>query len=143
MLRKLIAVLVAVALPSAVSAGPLTEAAVKAGRELALVQQPGVGDPGGRSGRFWTGLALALAGGALITLGALEVGDDEDGDGPDDEEDTDESDDGEDGDGVHRALLGGGVAAAGVGGWLLISGRSSSPSVTAGRRIVVRHTLRF
>ena len=118
MWRTLIAIVLALALPASASAGsladalakprPLADAAAKAARETALAQQPGV-SKAGRSGRFWPAVALIVGGGALIALGALEVGDDEDGDGPDDAEDTD---DGEDGDALHKSLLGGGIVLA-------------------------------
>ena len=91
MWRKLIAVVLALALPASASAGsladalakprPLADAVAKAAREMALAQQPGASEPG-RSGRFWTSVALLVGGGVLIALGAFEVGDDEDGDGP-------------------------------------------------------------
>ena len=93
--------------------------------------------------RFWTGIALLAGGGVLTTLGGLELGDDETG--PDDGEDLDESDDGEDSDGWgNKALLGGGIASAALGGVLLLTGRPSGPvlSVRPGK-VIVRHTVRF
>jgi hypothetical protein len=79
----------------------------------------------------------------LAALGAVELGDDETG--PDDGEDADASDDGEDSDGWgNNALIGSGAAAAGIGGWLLITGRRTGPAVSARRgSVVVRHTFRF
>jgi hypothetical protein len=139
--KKLIALMLSLAVPGTGVAGPLKEAVEKAAREVSLAQQPPPDT--GRRGRFWTGIALLAGGGVLATLGAVEVGDDETG--PDDGEDLDSSDDGEDSDGWgNSALLGSGVAAASVGGWLLITGRRSSPSVTVRRdRVVLRHTFRF
>jgi hypothetical protein len=139
--KKLIALLLSLAVPAAASAGPLKEALEKAAREVPLAQQPAP-DSGGR-GRFWTGIALLAGGAALGVLGGVELGDDEDG--PDDGEDADASDDGEDSDGWgNNALIGSGVAAAGIGGWLLITGRRTSPSVSARRgSVVLRHTVRF
>lgn len=141
MWRKLIAVVLSLAVPAGASAGPLKEAVEKAARELPLAQQP---DPDTESrSRFWTGIALLAGGAVLTTLGSVELGDDEDETGPDDEEDFDESDDGEDED-VNKALIGSGVAAAAVGGWLLITGRRSGTAVSARRGgVVVRHTVRF
>lgn len=139
--RKLIALVLTLAVPAGASAGPLKEAVEKAARELSLAQQP---PPDTRSrSRFWTGIALLAGGGVLTTLGAVEVGDDENG--PDDGEDLDASDDGEDSDGWgNKALIGSGVAAATLGGWLLITGRNSSPTVSMRPgKVVVRHTLRF
>jgi len=141
MWRKIIALGLALALPTAASAGPLKEAAEKAGRELAVAQP----DPEPRSrSRFWTGIALIAGGGVLGALGGLEIGDDETG--PDDGEDFDDSDDGEDSDGWgNKALLGGGIAAATVGGVLLITGgRKSGPRVSMRPgSLSVRHTIRF
>ena len=139
--RKLIALVLTLAVPAGASAGPLKEAVEKAARELSLAQQP---PPDTRSrSRFWTGIALLAGGGVLSTLGAVELGDDENG--PDDGEDADASDDGEDSDGWgNKALIGSGVAAATLGGWLLITGRNSSTTVSARPgRVVVRHKLRF
>lgn len=152
MWRKLLAVVLGIALPASASAGSLAEALTKphpmadavaqAAREVALAQEPRVSEPG-RSGRFWTGVALLVGGGVLSALGAFEVGDDDEGGGPDDAEDNDDSDDGEDGDGLHKALLGSGIAAAGSGGWLLLTGRSASPSISSPRGVSLRHTVRF
>jgi hypothetical protein len=140
MWRKLIALVLTLAVPAGASAGPLKDAVDKAARELALTEQNT--DAGGR-GRFWTGIALIGGGGVLATLGALELGDDETG--PDDGEDLDDSDDGEDSDGWgNNALLGGGIAAATIGGILLMTGRKSGPvlSVRPGR-VTVGQTVRF
>jgi hypothetical protein len=139
--RKLIALVLTLAVPAGASADPLKEAVEKAARGLSLAQQP---PPDTRSrSRFWTGIALLAGGGVLSTLGAVELGDDENG--PDDGEDADASDDGEDSDGWgNKALIGSGVAAATLGGWLLITGRNSSTTVSARPgRVVVRHKLRF
>lgn len=141
MWRRIVALGVALALPAAASAGPLKESAEKAGRELARTQP----DAETRSrSRFWTGVALIAGGGALAALGSVELGDDETG--PDDGEDLDASDDGEDSDGWgNKALIGGGIAAATVGGVLLITGRKKSGPVVSMRpgSITVRHTVRF
>jgi hypothetical protein len=139
MCRKLIALLVAWSLPGVAVAGPLKDAAEKAGRELARAQQ---NVEGRSSARLWTGVALLAGGGVLTTLGAVEIGDDETG--PDDGEDSDDSDDGEDSDGLNKALVGGGIAAAALGGVILLTGRKTGPSVSLRRNgIVVKHTVRF
>lgn len=140
MWKTLTALILAIALPGGVSAGPLREAAAKAGRKLVREQQ----EQETRSrGRFWTGIALLAGGGALATLGGVELGDDETG--PDDGEDFDTSDDGEDSDGWgNKALIGSGIAAATIGGVLLITGRKSGPAVSVRPgRVAVRQTLRF
>ena len=140
MWRKIIALGLALTLPSAAAAGPLKAAAEKAGRELALAQSM---ETRSRS-RFWTGIALIAGGGALALLGSAELGDDENG--PDDGEDIDDSDDGEDSDGWgNKAMLSGGIAAAAVGGVLLMTGRRASGPTVSLRRggVAVRHTVRF
>jgi hypothetical protein len=140
MWRTIVALGLVLALPGAASAGPLKEAAEKAGRELTLAQT----DAAIRSrNRFWTGIALIAGGGALAALGSLELADDDTE--SDDGEDLDDSDDGEDSDGWgNTALLGGGIAAATVGAVLLITGRQrSSPVVMRPGGITVRHTVRF
>jgi hypothetical protein len=140
MWKRVIALVVALAVPVGVSADPLTAAVEKAVREAPPLARQAQTDSRSR-GRFWSGLAL-LAGGAVMTvLGTVELGDDERG--PDDGEDLDGSDDGEDQD-VNKALVGGGVAAAAAGGWLMMTGRRSGPAVSARRgSVVVRHTIRF
>jgi hypothetical protein len=141
MWRMVVALIVSVALPVELSAESLREAAARAGRELAAAQREEVPANDGR-GRFWTGVALIAGGGALATMGALEVGDDESG--PDDGEDDDASDDGEDSDWGNTALLLGGIATAGVGSILLLTGKKSGPVASVrGGRIVVRQTVRF
>ena len=140
MLRIVTALALVIALPGSASAGPIKEAVEEAARKLAQEtqeQKPGKGQ------RFWTGVTLLAGGGVMTALGALELGDDETG--PDDGEDSDDSDDGEDSDGWgNKALMGSGIAAAAVGGFLLFTGRKSSPSISIGRgRVTVRHTLRF
>lgn len=140
MWKKFVAMVLALALPAAASAGPLKDAADKAGRELAPAQRT----VEARSrGRFWTGIGLLIGGGVLAALGSVELGDDETG--PDDGEDADESDDGEDSDGWgNKAMIGAGVTAATVGGVLLITGRKSGPVVTMRPgSFMVRHTVRF
>jgi hypothetical protein len=139
MCRKLIALFLVWSIPGAASAGPLKDAAEKAGRELARAPQ---GAEGRSSARLWTGVALLAGGGVLTTLGAIEVGDDETG--PDDGEDSDESDDGEDSDTMNKVLIGGGIAAAALGGVVLLTGRNTGPSVSLRRNgVVVKHTVRF
>ena len=140
MWRKIIAMGLALTLPGAVSAGPLKGSVEKAGREMALSQS--AMETRSRS-RFWTGIALIAGGGALALFGA-EFGDDETG--PDDGEDSDGSDDGEDSDGRgDKAKLGGGIAAAAVGGILVMTGRQRSGPVVSLRRgsVTIRHTVRF
>jgi hypothetical protein len=140
MWRRIVAVLLALALPAGASAGPIRDSLEKAGRETTVVTPQET-----RSrGRFWTGIALIAGGGVLATLGAVELGDDEIG--PDDGEDVGESDDGEDADGWgNKGLIGAGAAAATVGAVLLLTGgRKSGPVVTVRHTgIVVRHTVRF
>jgi hypothetical protein len=141
MWRKIVAVGLVLALPGAASAGPIKESAEKATRELALAQAET--EPRSRS-RFWTGIALLAGGGVLATLGSLELGDDETG--PDDGEDLDDSDDGEDSDGWgNKALIGGGIAAATVGGVLLLTGGKKAGPVVSMRRggVAIRQTVRF
>lgn len=141
MWRRVTAVVLSLALPTGASAGPLKEAVEKAGREASLAQQPGA-ETRSRT-RFWTGIALIAGGGVLATLGSVEFGDDETG--PDDGEDLDNSDDGEDSDGWgNKALLGGGIAAASVGGFLLLTGRKAGPVVTLRKgSVLVHQTVRF
>jgi hypothetical protein len=139
MCKKILALLVVWSIPSSAMAGPLAEAAEKAAHEIALARQA---ETNGGRGRFWTGISLLAGGGVLTALGAFEVGDDEDG--PDDGEDLDDSDDGEDSDTLNKALLGGGIAAAALGGVVLLTGRDSGPRVSVRRSgVVVKHTLRF
>ena len=150
MWRVLTALVLALALPVRASADsltgapparPLTEAAETAGRDLSRAQQQQKETR--HRGRFWTGIGLIAGGGLMTTLGALEVGDDESG--PDDGEDFDASDDGEDSDGwENKALIGGGIAAAALGGILIFTGRRSGPSVSVRPgKVTVRHTVRF
>jgi len=140
MWRTVTALALAVAIPRSAAAGPISAAVNRARRELAHAEQ----EPENQSrGRFWTGIALLAGGATLVTLGTVELGDDETG--PDDGEDLNNSDDGEDSDGWgNKALIGGGVAAAALGGVLLLTGRRSSPSVgVRPDRVVVRQTVRF
>lgn len=140
MWRTVMALVLALALPGNVSAGPIRAAAEKAGRQLTPAQKE---QQPRQRGRFWTGVALIAGGATLTTLGAMEIGDDETG--PDDGEDSDDSDDGEDSDGWgDKALMGGGIAAAALGGVLLFTARDSGPSVSVRPgRVVVRHKIRF
>ena len=140
MMKRVTALLVALALPAQVSAGPITEAIARAGRELASAQRE---EPTRSRTRFWSGVALISGGGLLTALGTVELGDDETG--PDDGEDFDNSDDGEDSDGWgNKAMIGGGIAAAVLGGVLLFTGKKSGPVVSIRpNRVMVRHTLSF
>ena len=140
MLRKLVVSILLLAVPTAASGGPLKDSVEKVGREMAVARQQ---IETRNRARFWTGIALIAGGGVLAALGGMELGDDEDG--PDDGEDLDASDDGEDSDGWgNKALLGGGIASAAVGGVLLITGRKSGPvlSVRPGS-VIVRHAVRW
>ena len=149
MLKRLVAAALATAMPVSAWAGerpaagsaaqtPIRAAIERAGRDLTKVEREGQS----RS-RFWSGIALIAGGGVLTTLGAVELGDDEAG--PDDGEDINGSDDGEDRDGWgHKAMLGGGIAAAALGSVLLMTGKSQVPSVSLKRGgFTVRHTVRF
>jgi hypothetical protein len=143
MFRKLIALVLALAVPAGASAGPLKDAAEKAGRELATSTPP---QETGRGGRFWTGIALIGGGAVLGSIGAVEVGGEEEDEGlNDDGEDADDSDDGEDSDWTGKAMLGGGIAAATIGGILLLTGRERSGPVVSVRPggVAVRQTVRF
>jgi len=139
MWKRLTAAVLALAMPGSASAGPLRDAIDKAGREIVVEQ---VDQPRSRA-RFWSGIALIAGGGVMTVLGGIEIGDDEVG--PDDGEDFDNSDDGEDSDGWNKGLLGGGIAAATLGGVLLLTGRKKSGpvvSMTPGQ-VSVRQTIRF
>ena len=135
--RKMLALVVALTFPAAASAGPLRDAAEKAGRELASAQA----DTQSRNrGRFWTSIALIAGGGAAAILGGVELGDKDNEPG-----DIDDAGGVDDGDGAEKALLGAGIAAAALGGVLLFKGRNrTGPSITprAGG-VVVTHTVRF
>jgi hypothetical protein len=138
MLRKLLATVLAMALPSVAAAGPLREAAEKAAQEQATAQAR----ESRRGSRFWTGVAL-VGGGAALSIATVGFDDDDDED--DDAEDADDSDDGEDSDAAGVAALAGGLAAVGIGTVLLLTGRgAAAPSVTVGRGgFTVRKTVRF
>jgi hypothetical protein len=143
MVKKVTALLVALMLPVQVSAGPITGAIAKAGRELANAQREEQEATRSRT-RYWTSIALISGGGLLTALGSLELGDDETG--PDDGEDVDNSDDGEDSDGWgNKAMIGGGIAAAALGGVLLFTGKKKSAPVVSIRPdgVMVRHTMSF
>ncbi len=139
---RTVALALALALPASASAGPLTEAAEKAARELALAQAQAEQSTRSR-GRFWTSIALIAGGGVLAVLGGTELGDSDSG--PDEDEDSDDAAGVDDGDGGEKVMLGAGIAAAGVGAILLMTGgRRSSPAITVQPgRVAVRHTLRF
>jgi hypothetical protein len=140
MWSRFTALVLVLALPGNVFAGPIRESAEKAAKELAREQA--VPETRGK-GRFWTGIALLAGGGVLAALGSVELGDDEIG--LDDGEDFDNSDDGEDSDGWgNKAMIGGGVAAATLGGVLLITGRKSGPTVAVKRGgASMRYTVKF
>jgi hypothetical protein len=148
----MIATVLALAVPAAASAGPagasvgstktgpIKAAVERSGREI-VAAQPEVGRT---RGRFWTSIALIAGGGVLGTLSQIEIGDDETG--PDDGEDLNGSDDGEDSDGWgNKAMLGGGIAAAALGGVLLMTGGKKRGPVVAVKRggFVVRQTIAF
>jgi hypothetical protein len=139
MWRKLVALVIVMAMPAGASAATLREAAEKAARE----QTPEGASADRSRTRFWSGVALIGGGALMIGLAAAEVGDDDDG--PDDDEDSDESDDGEDSDWGNAVLLGGGIAAAAAGTFLVLTGRRASGPVVSLRKsgVVVRHTIRF
>jgi hypothetical protein len=141
MVKSVTALLVALALPAQVTAGPIAAAIDKATREAVNAKRE---EPTRSRTRFWTGIALIGGGGLLTTLGAVEIGDDETG--PGDGEDLDNSDDGEDSDGWgNKAMIGGGIAAAALGGVLLFTGKNKSGPVVSIRpnRVMVRQTVRF
>jgi hypothetical protein len=140
MWKRVVAIALVLMFPAVSSAGPLRSAGEKAARELASQQQ----DDTRSRGRFWTGIALIAGGGVLAALGSVELGDDETG--PDDGEDLNDSDDGEDSDGWgNKALLGGGIAAATIGGVILLTGRNKGGPVVSAKpgAVVVRHTISF
>jgi hypothetical protein len=151
MSRKIAATVLALAVPAAASAGPgaspdpdspagpIRTAIEKAGDDIVAAKRQEV-----RSrGRLWTGIGLIAGGTVLGVLSRVELGDDEAG--PDDGEDIDGSDDGEDSDGWgNKAMLGGGIAAATVGGVILMTGKKSGPVVAAKRGgFAIRQTIRF
>jgi hypothetical protein len=136
---RIVASGLALALPVSASAGPLTEAAERAGRELALAHA----GQGERSrGRFWTSIALLAGGGTLAVLGGVELADSDSG--ATEGDDADDAAGVDDGDSTEKIMLGGGIAAAGVGAILLLTGRKSSPTISMRRgRVMVGHTIRF
>jgi hypothetical protein len=138
--RKIVALSLALAVPASAAAGPLTEAAEKAGRELAATQQE---SSSRNRGRLWTSIALLAGGGVLAVLGGIELGDSDSG--PDEDGDTDDAAGVDDSDTEEKIMLGGGFAAAGVGAILLMTGgRRSNPSVSAGPgRVTITHKVRF
>ena len=150
--KRVIAGALALAIPASASAGPAGPSAASnktgpiraaienAGREIAAAQP----EEGRSRGRFWTSIGLIAGGGVLTTLGVAEVGDDESG--PDDGEDINGSDDGEDSDGWgNKAMLGGGIAAAALGGVLLMTGGKKRGPVVSVQRggLTVRQTIAF
>jgi hypothetical protein len=137
MWRKMLALVLALTFPAAASAGPLREAAEKAGREFASTQA----DTQSRNrGRFWTSIAIIAGGGAAAIFGGVELGDKDN-----EPDDIDDAAGGDDGDGAEKALLGAGIAAAALGGVLLFTGRKSAgPSITPRvGGVAVMHTVRF
>jgi hypothetical protein len=150
--RKVIAGVLALAIPAAASAGPagpaagptkagpITAAIENAGHEIVAAQH----EEGRSRARVWTSVALIAGGGVLSALSFAELGDDESG--PDDGEDLNGTDDGEDSDGWgNKAMLGGGIAAAALGGVLwMTGGRKSGPVVAVQRGgVAVRQTIAF
>ena len=136
---RIVALGLALALPASASAGPLRDAAEKAARELAVAQPQAKANT--RSpGRFWTGIALIAGGSLLAVLGGIEIDS-----GTDEDTDTDDVAGTDDGDSAEKVMLGGGIAAAGVGAILLMKGgRRASPAIsTRPGRVTVCHTIRF
>ncbi len=136
MLRKLLVPVLVLTTSTVASAGPLRESAERAGRELAA--QNAAASRG--RGRTWTGIALLGGGGTLAIFGALERR--EDGNEGDDADDTPGA---KDSNAWEHVMLGGGIAAAALGGFLLATGRrGASPSITMrGGRLAIAQTLRF
>lgn len=141
MWRKVIAMVLALTVPAVASAGPLKNAVEKAGRDLAAAQSTETQDRG--RGRFWMSIALIGGGGALATLGGLELGESESG--QPDSDDADGSETGKDSDAWGKAMLGGGIGAVALGSFFLLTGRTKSgPVVSVGAKgVAVRHTVRF
>jgi hypothetical protein len=138
---KLVALGLILALPVSASAGPLSDAAEKAARELAARASQSEAQTRSR-GRFWTSIALIAGGGALAVLGGIELGDSDSG--SNESEDADDAAGVDDGDGAEKVMLGGGIAAAGVGAILLMTGRKSGSSISVRPgRLTVGHTIRF
>lgn len=140
LLTRFVALSLALALPASASAGPLKEAAEKAARDLAATQT----DQSSRSrGRLWTSIALMAGGGVLSTLGGIELG--ESDTGSTEVNDTDDPAGADDGDRWEKVMLGGGIAAAGAGIVLLMTGGARPSSTISARpgRVTVRHTIRF
>jgi hypothetical protein len=139
--RELVALGIALALPVSASAGPLGDAAEKAARELAARQSQSKPQALSR-GRFWTSIALIAGGGALAVLGGIELGDGDSG--SNEPGDADDAAGVDDGDSAEKVMLGGGIAAAGVGAILLVTGRKSGSSISARPgHLIVGHTIRF
>jgi hypothetical protein len=141
-ITRLVALGLAVMLPASASAGPLREAARKASHELAMAQAQ-TEQPGRSRGRFWTSLALIAGGGALAIIGGIELADGDSG--PDEDMDQDDLPGTDDGDGAEKVMLAGGIAAAGAGAILLMTGDRNTGQAIAmrGGRLTVRHTIRF
>jgi hypothetical protein len=133
MMKKIVAMVLALALPATASAGPLMEAAERAARELTQAQAE---SQDGR-GRFWVGIVLLGAGATLGVLGGTEFRDDEDEPG-----DIDEVDDG---DVTEKAMFFGGLAAAGLGTVLIVRGHNSAVMRVVARpgRVMVKQSVRF
>ena len=83
------------------------------------MRSPGRAEHASR-GRLWTSIALIAGGAALAVLGGIELGDSDRG--PDEDMDTDDAPGEDDGDAWEKVMLGGGIAAAGVGAILLMTG---------------------
>lgn len=138
--KTIVALMLSLVLPASASAGPLREAAEKAAREHSLAQPDRV--ERGR-GRFWTALALIAGGAALATWGAIEIADSDTG--PEEDNDTDDLPGANDSDTAEKVMFGGGLAAAGVGAIVLMTGGQRSSPTVAPRpgRLHVTHTVRF
>ena len=120
--------------------GPIKAAIEKAGHDIVAAQR----EEGRTRARVWTSIGLIAGGGVLGALSLAELGDDESG--PDDGEDLNGTDDGEDSDGWgNKAMLGGGIAAAALGGVLLMTGGRKSGPVVAVQRggVAVLQTIAF
>lgn len=135
MWKRLIAMVLALSVPAVASAGPLKDAAEREARKLALVQQP---DTRSRA-RLWTGIALIGGGAVLASLGAGELG-------GEDESASDPAEPADSGENTGKAMLAGGIAAAALGGVLLLTGRRSPRLPTVAIRpdgATVQQKIRF
>lgn len=142
MWKKLIATVLALSLPTGASAGQLRAAVEKAARDLATAQH----EETRSRARLWTGVSLVTGGIVLASLGGVEVGEDEGAtDVPEPGDDPEDSDAAEDSDAGGKAMLAGGIAAAGLGAFLLLTGRKTPGPLVSVRPggVAIRHTIRF